>query len=1010
MAAVVPVRRRVVEVEADLGEGRSPRWRYGSGLLVGNNQVLTAAHVVTGAAAIAVRAPDKVRWEANLDAALVGDPDQLDLALLQVPQAETLPGISVAAVDRDVAGGEVVENCWAVGYPQFAEVRREETGQSIRETKEVRGFIAPLSGLVEDLLSLEVTATPRALPAGALDRSEWSGMSGAAVFADGYLIGVIAEHAARRGSSDITVTPLDRLLRPATAPFEASEWWARLGVVDPHGLPVLPMAPPRPGPAYWATSQEGVPPPIASPSPVAPLPPRYVHGLSLPKNWADRSAELAELEPLLQLPTTRVLNLFALGGTGKSTIMRRIVERCAEPGSPFDSLLWFSFYRDEDVERFFLEACRYLVSDFDPSNYPSTFERASLLQSAVQSRSTLIVLDGFERITESSGGPTGVIRISRREIASFLAYILSITSGSKVAITSRVDLDELSDQEGYVGYELADLRPDAARAFLQRGGLGGTHSTLDRLARAYGYHALTLSVLVDYLLLRGLATDLEKVDAPLDFPPDTARAERLDRLLDQYYLHLTTMEVNILSWIAASPRGLSQRQLRVLESIPNASNAAPRDEQRSSALIRLQRSSLVASHDDIGGREPNLFDSHPLLRGYFYSRLSPTERTEIHTALLLLAEVDDVPAEPTTILDIQPRLDMFWHALAIDDVDKAYAVWQDDRVHHRLLWWGNYQAGYDLVERLIESPAFRAGRADRTRGFLLDEAGILLAKLGQPVKAINHFQDAADSLGAFPTERLDVLLNLCELQMEAGRYLDARTTLRQATDQRRSVREFAEFKLVGRHGYLAAALDEPEIAERLLTDAIAQSVATENGAPGYRCLFLRIRGDLYVETEQYGKAEHDYRDALGLATDERWKFVDYEGHLRRGLGDLASNGGRPAEARAHYGAAMDIARRTGYQWLEAEVRSAQARDALTQGGPKEADQLASEAVKMARNGGWLGIEIQGLLTMIASALALGLRSEASELCREVKPLVGRSGKRSYVEGITRLCSEIMMFS
>jgi hypothetical protein len=345
-----------------------------------------------------------------------------------------------------------------------------------------------------------------------------------------------------------------------------------------------------------------------------PLPPRYVHGLSLPKNWADRSTEMLELDRLLQLPTTRVLNLFALGGTGKSTIMRRLVEHCAEPESAFDSLLWFSFYRDEDVERFFLEACRYLIPDFHPSEYPSTFERASLVQSALQSRSTLIVLDGFERITESSGGPIGFIRIARREITSFLNYILSSISGSKVAITSRVDLDELGDQAGYVGYELADLRAEPARVFLERGGLRGSRFTLDRLAGAYGCHALTLSVLVDYLLRRGLATDLEQVDAPLDFPTDTPRAERLHRLLDQYYLHITAMEIEILSWISASPRGLSRRQLRAVESMPDPTHDGQGYEQTASVLARLRRSALVARHDDSGGSKPSLFDSHALLR------------------------------------------------------------------------------------------------------------------------------------------------------------------------------------------------------------------------------------------------------------------------------------------------------------------------------------------------------------------------------------------------------------
>jgi hypothetical protein len=252
--ASVPLRQRVVEAIADLGKTSRPRWRYGSGLLIGDRQVLTAAHVVTGAVAVTVRGPDKVALPADLDMALVGDPDRLDLALLAVPATPALSGVAVALVDRDVTTGEVIEGCWAVGYPSFHEVARDAAG-SVRETAQVRGWIPPLSGLVEDLLSLQVTATPQPLPAEQtrLGQSEWSGMSGAAVFAGEALVGVVTEHAPRRGSSEITVIPLDRLMKPATAPLDAAGWWARLGVGDPAGLPRLPAGAVRREPAYRAT-------------------------------------------------------------------------------------------------------------------------------------------------------------------------------------------------------------------------------------------------------------------------------------------------------------------------------------------------------------------------------------------------------------------------------------------------------------------------------------------------------------------------------------------------------------------------------------------------------------------------------------------------------------------------------------------------------------------------------------------------------------------------------------
>lgn len=262
MATAVPDRLRVVEVVADLGPNHSPRWRYGSGLLVGGGWVLTAAHVVARASAVMVRRPDKSLLAATLGNALIGDPDgRVDLAILEVPEAEDLPFVKLALVNRDAPISNFLEG-FSVGYPQFQEVRLDNNGSSVRETAHVRGDIPPLSGLASGLLTLQVTASPRELPPAdiALGRSEWSGMSGAAVFAkdrsgDGaeFLVGVIGEHSPRRGSSDITVIPLNCLLDPTVAPANAVEWWARLGITQPERLVELPHQLTRPDPAYWAT-------------------------------------------------------------------------------------------------------------------------------------------------------------------------------------------------------------------------------------------------------------------------------------------------------------------------------------------------------------------------------------------------------------------------------------------------------------------------------------------------------------------------------------------------------------------------------------------------------------------------------------------------------------------------------------------------------------------------------------------------------------------------------------
>ncbi len=140
----VPVRERVVEVAADLGENSYPRWRYGSGLLIGGQTVLTAAHVVVDAVAATIRDTDKRHRSTVLDPAFIGDPDQLDLALLEVPGfGASLPRLHVGVVDRNSTTGKYIEDCWSVGYPAFQEIG-DGDDRAFRETAHVWGRIPPL--------------------------------------------------------------------------------------------------------------------------------------------------------------------------------------------------------------------------------------------------------------------------------------------------------------------------------------------------------------------------------------------------------------------------------------------------------------------------------------------------------------------------------------------------------------------------------------------------------------------------------------------------------------------------------------------------------------------------------------------------------------------------------------------------------------------------------------------------------------------------------------------------
>ncbi len=218
---------RIVEVLHNRGDDIHPDWSAGSGFFVGTKLVLTALHNVDGPGDLLVRIHGTDEHPAVVR--LQGD-EGADLAILEVCDVEVnVPPLRYGAVDRSEP--TLVERCWAVGFPRFKE--RSSKPKPKRVTAQVKGVIPTLENLGLQLLSLQVTQTPRGAPS--LQDSEWQGMSGSVVFADDVVVGVISEHHRPEGESSLGVVPL-------TAIDDLSDndkWWQTLGISRSH-LIILP--------------------------------------------------------------------------------------------------------------------------------------------------------------------------------------------------------------------------------------------------------------------------------------------------------------------------------------------------------------------------------------------------------------------------------------------------------------------------------------------------------------------------------------------------------------------------------------------------------------------------------------------------------------------------------------------------------------------------------------------------------------------------------------------------
>src|SRR6266566_2801222 len=206
-------RHRVMEVFVKPVNGPG---RVGSGYRVTETSVLTAWHVVTG---LPVRSPtevasgDEVAGRCELRA--LGDrawvsgsvlwrDESADVAVIGLPggMSPLPPGSPVPRWGR-VDGREQIAVS-AVGFP-WAQERPDQS----RDSEQLFGFIAPAATVKAGLCAVTVQT---AAPADRAGGSPWAGMSGAALFAGPFLVGVVVVDPDRFGTDRVVAAPVASLL------------------------------------------------------------------------------------------------------------------------------------------------------------------------------------------------------------------------------------------------------------------------------------------------------------------------------------------------------------------------------------------------------------------------------------------------------------------------------------------------------------------------------------------------------------------------------------------------------------------------------------------------------------------------------------------------------------------------------------------------------------------------------------------------------------------------------
>lgn len=392
---IVPGQVAEIIVALDGGPGRR-----GSGYRVGPTSVLTAAHVIEGAASVRVRFDADLPGEWVTEATPGWVDPRSDLAVLSITPREGEPSVAGARFGRIGGDRAVVLAAQAMGFPRFklkTDDGVENHLQRYRDSHQADGSVAVLSNRREGTLELTVPP-PERDPDPVV--SPWEGMSGAAVWVGNRIVGVIANHHRSDGLGRLAAARLD-LTRTELDQQRQAELRTLLGLPD-----VLPDVVPSAADQWVTTAYQAQVRDIA------------------PDNLLERGAELDELVEFCA--GDQPYAWWQAGPwAGKSALMAWFV---LHPPAGVDVVSFFVTARlagqsDSDASTDALIEQLAALVDESPAGLPTAGARRGtmlrLLEDAASrsreaGRRLLLVIDGLDEDCSGSGRPSIAALLPRR--------------------------------------------------------------------------------------------------------------------------------------------------------------------------------------------------------------------------------------------------------------------------------------------------------------------------------------------------------------------------------------------------------------------------------------------------------------------------------------------------------------------------------------------------------------------------------------------------------------------
>jgi len=476
-------------------------------------------------------------------------------------------------------------------------------------------------------------------------------------------------------------------------------------------------------------------------------------------HFVGRQAELARLDQAWEDPGTHVLALVAFGGVGKSALVAHWLDRMSGDGwRGAARVLDWSFYSqgtDNHVTSAdsFLDYALRFVADPNPEA-GSPHDRGVRLAQLLRKERTLLLLDGVEPLQYPPGPLAG--RLKDPGLAALLKNLAADNPGLCLVTTRERIADIAGSHRTAPQISLEVLDPSSAVELLRKLGVDGREKDLQAAVEEFGRHALTLTLLGNYLhkAYKGDVRKRHEIDL---HRADERQNGHAFRVIAAYARWLGEgPELSILRLLGLFDRPAEAQALAALRAQPailglTESLVDLSEEDWQFAVSNLQDHSLLAGIDS---REPETLDAHPLVRAYFAEEIETSHREaweEGNRRLYghLRASASDLP---DTLEALQPLYAAVLHGCragrqqeALHEVYKRRIQREDQFYSTRKLgaFSSELTALAAFFDRPWSQPSVRLTAADQA--LVLNEAAFTLGALGRLKEAVEPMQESLEA-------------------------------------------------------------------------------------------------------------------------------------------------------------------------------------------------------------------------------------------------------------------------